>query len=247
MCVNESDCHFLNQYVQRKDLLTRNSIRNEMLTSCNKINHPEKVCCPLCGDKKVYFGDKIINGTPVDLGNYPIRTGEIKNYMLLKNIFQWTGTYPWIAALGYLSFDDQETYNCGGSLISDKWVVTAAHCIMGDLKFVRLGDVELDDTINDGAVPQKINITKTYIHPSYRADSKVNDIALLQLERSVNYTGRLTEFSLYVITYAFHLSNISIFTFKCSECLSYLFTQHEYSENLQKLCSCCRLGAYQER
>jgi secreted trypsin-like serine protease len=42
------------------------------------------------------------------------------------------GAYPWLALIGYSSkeFKDKGvTFRCGGSVITETYVITAAHCV----------------------------------------------------------------------------------------------------------------------
>ncbi|XP_037073177.1 LOW QUALITY PROTEIN: brachyurin-like [Pollicipes pollicipes] len=88
--------------------------------------------------------------------------------------------YPWMAALRFCSSGG--CWFCGGSLISDIWVLTAGHCTSGASSV----DVRLGGTlVNEPLV--SIPSTVMYTHPSYSASRILNDVGLIRLPNAVTF------------------------------------------------------------
>lgn len=90
--------------------------------------------------------------------------------------------YPYQVSLQY-----NNIHVCGGSLISDRWVVTASHCLINNIVkeysrlTVRVGSTKTD---SGGSL---LRLSDWATHPDYDTAQSSNDIAVLQLISPVQF------------------------------------------------------------
>ncbi|CAG0896556.1 unnamed protein product [Cyprideis torosa] len=103
-----------------------------------------------CGGEPPSFQDRIFGGKPAR---------------------RW----PWITALFF-----HEDFICGGTLISAKHVLTAAHCVLADktVYTVRLGEYDFNE---ENAHRKNYAVSRITKHPEYRQTSFSDDIAIVTL------------------------------------------------------------------
>lgn len=94
------------------------------------------------------------------------------------------GMFPWQVALKL-----NAVFVCGGSVISNNWILTSAHCVFGNpaLNYIVTAG-EHDLTMIDPG-EQSIRVRQIVIHPGFDSTTSNNDFALLQLATPIQYNA----------------------------------------------------------
>ncbi|XP_067648380.1 serine protease easter-like isoform X2 [Eurosta solidaginis] len=100
--------------------------------------------------------------------------------------------FPWLALLQYEGTNGQKDLGCGGSLITERWVLTAAQCIKPNLVGVRLGEYDIKDNTKKDCSQEKgmktctqykeFVISKAIRHPDFDQKSGRRDVGLIKLK-----------------------------------------------------------------
>lgn len=95
--------------------------------------------------------------------------------------------FPWQVYL------EADKYTCGGSIISNEWIITAAHCTKGEFN-VSIPASEMVVIVGannprNSLQGKKYYVSEVIVHENYDLSTLNNDIALLKLIEPVNYTN----------------------------------------------------------
>ncbi|KAJ9596107.1 hypothetical protein L9F63_012691, partial [Diploptera punctata] len=172
------------------------------------------VCCPIQNEVTTPSSTAIRqpeNDVPIDASNHPnVRLLPLNicgQYNSDNKVWNGEKTklfeYPWMVLLAYNRDGwNRQSYRCGGTIINEKYVLTAAHCVKDlpsvlSLAGVRIGEYDLqtdpDCMENENGDSECANspidyrIETTVPHPSYSPSNLQNDIALVRIRGKINF------------------------------------------------------------
>ncbi|XP_063026938.1 coagulation factor IX [Melospiza melodia melodia] len=100
------------------------------------------------------------------------------------------GEVPWQVLL----VNSQGVGFCGATIINEKWLVTAAHCLKPEFTHNLTAVAGEHDVRSDDHTEQLRKVVRLLPHPTYNASINEyhNDIALLELERPLTFNSYVT-------------------------------------------------------
>ncbi|KAJ0067283.1 hypothetical protein NL108_015819 [Boleophthalmus pectinirostris] len=118
-------------------------------------------CTPIvsfpCGRPQVFFAPRVVNGQVCPKGHCP-----------------WQGLLT-----------ENHVFTCGAVVLSPRWVLTAAHCVLPKPRSVFHITVGEHDRFLPENTEQKRRVVKVVVHPNYNRTSSDSDLALLKLHENV--------------------------------------------------------------
>ncbi|XP_040902076.1 coagulation factor IX isoform X2 [Toxotes jaculatrix] len=104
--------------------------------------------------------------------------GEEMTPRIVGGVLEHQGGSPWQVLIR-----KSDGYGfCGGTLVSDRWVVSAAHCFELTADHVTIGDY---DKRRPDPGEQVIKVQKVFVHPHFHSFTFDSDIALVYLAQPV--------------------------------------------------------------
>nr|XP_015835202.1 PREDICTED: serine protease H115 isoform X1 [Tribolium castaneum] len=133
-------------------------------------------------------------------------TKNIANTRIIGGRQARAGQFPFSAAIFAKTFDS--AVFCAGALLSNRWILTAGHCVENGTEFViTLGSNSLSD--DD---PNRLNVSTSnyFLHPEFNRTTLDNNIALLELRQNIEFNDYIAKIHLPVKAYGSDVNVVAI-------------------------------------
>ncbi|KAF2895865.1 hypothetical protein ILUMI_10310 [Ignelater luminosus] len=191
-CIKSSLCNIISDAVQTRN---EDALQFAKNSECGYNNETQEtlVCC---GSEAYPLRTNLLPNRSI-CGE---QTGEIRIHGGTETKI-WE--FPWMALLKYKHNKTNEDagYQCGGTIINSRYILTAAHCVHLKQPLyvdeVRLGEWKISspEDCEEGKVRYcadpvvDLKIEEKIVHPDYDFRKSKNDIALLRLDRNIEFTN----------------------------------------------------------
>ncbi|XP_031334999.1 serine proteinase stubble-like [Photinus pyralis] len=105
------------------------------------------------------------------------------------------GRWPWQVSVRRTSFFGfSSTHRCGGAILNENWIATAGHCVDDLLTSqirIRVGEYDFSSVQEDLPYVER-GIAKKIVHPKYNFFTYEYDLALVKLDKSLEFAPHIS-------------------------------------------------------
>uniref|UniRef100_A0A182S9I7 Peptidase S1 domain-containing protein n=1 Tax=Anopheles maculatus TaxID=74869 RepID=A0A182S9I7_9DIPT len=99
--------------------------------------------------------------------------------------------FPHLVAIILIFADGSDTL-CGGSILADRYILTAAHCLYGMKEATIIpGKTAIQIPFTADTITVPVKPSDTILHPGYDPVDILNDIALIRLPKPLTFSSRV--------------------------------------------------------
>ncbi|XP_020279868.1 serine protease easter-like [Pseudomyrmex gracilis] len=214
VCINIRSCPSILAILRGSRPLSAQTVQTLRNAQCGFENKDPLVCCVNNEQSTVPKASPDADNEPAppDVTNHP--NLHLLNYrdcgpIVQSKIFIGNGNktnifeFPWMALIAYNTGRRNPEFRCGGTIISERYVLTAAHCVtqlpegvtligvrVGDHDISKERDCEYDYNGLETQCAERyqdFTVESFHYHPDYTRTLLQNDIALIRLNDSIDF------------------------------------------------------------